>query len=141
MHRYPRRPDVSESVIQSLGNLPVRTCAARGAPRGRRVPAALLRALRVALAAALIALVSGAPQAAFAALSNDCCAEECDGDREGAQCPPGCGGGCAKVLPFAVSAASRDSIVAAGAREEHALPSATPVLPLVLGAVFHPPRR
>jgi hypothetical protein len=101
----------------------------------------LLRLLRVALAAALIALVSGAPQAAFAALSSDCCADECQGDREGEQCPPGCGGGCAKVLSVAVSGASRDSVVAAGAREERSLPSVTPALPLVLGGVFHPPRR
>ena len=40
----------------------------------------VVRLLRIAVSAALIALASGVPHVVLAALDDDCCAAPCDGD-------------------------------------------------------------
>jgi hypothetical protein len=93
------------------------------------------------LAAALVALVSGVPQAAWAAFGDDCCVERCESERNGDPCPPSCpSASCAKVFPPAVPP-SRAAEVVDVEVERRPLGAVAPALPLVLSGVFHPPRR
>jgi hypothetical protein len=102
----------------------------------------VLRFLRIAFAAALIAVVSGVPQAAYAALVDDCCAERCEGDPGGKRCPPNCpSASCAKVFPSAVPLSGFEHVPTRGDAEPRPALAVAPTLPLVLSGVFHPPRR
>jgi hypothetical protein len=93
------------------------------------------------LAAALVAAVSGIPQAAYAALADDCCAERCESERDGRGCPPNCPSpSCVKVFPSAVPQSRLDAVAAPEPREPREAWIAAPALPLVLSGVFHPPR-
>jgi hypothetical protein len=101
----------------------------------------VVRLLRLALAAALIALASGVPHAVLAALDDDECASPCDGDVGGKRCPPNCTqGACARSdlsapIPLGIVELLRpDSMDLAPAG------AVAPVLPLVTRGVFHPPR-
>lgn len=99
------------------------------------------RLARAAIAVALVTIASGAPRAAVALLEDDCCVERCDGEG-GESCPPDCTrASCVKVVASVVAPP-----VASGPLADHVvgavLPGAhRPVLPVVLGGVFHPPRR
>jgi hypothetical protein len=102
----------------------------------------VLASLRVLLAVALVALVSGLPRAAYAVLVDDCCAEPCDGGSDGEQCPPSCTNvTCTKVFPSAVPPPTGDHVAAAADPAQRLVSTAAPALPLVLSGVFHPPRR
>lgn len=102
-----------------------------------RFRASLLRLL----AAALVAVVSGVPQAAWAALDDDCCVERCESERDGNGCPPSCPSQtCVKVFPPAVAHSRPEAAAAPERAKPQVAWSIAPVLPLVLSGVFHPPR-
>jgi hypothetical protein len=99
-----------------------------------------LRALRL-LAAALVAVVSGVPQAALAAIADDCCAEPCDAGQDGRDCAPNCPSpSCVKVFPPAISHGRAEGVAALERAEPRVSLVVAPVLPLVPSGVFHPPR-
>lgn len=101
----------------------------------------MLRALRVALAVAFAAVVSGVPQVAYAALADDCCVEQCDSERDGRDCAPNCPSpSCVKVFPTAVPQSRNDAVARAERPDPGPACVAAPVLPLVVSGVFHPPR-
>jgi hypothetical protein len=94
------------------------------------------------LAAVLVAVLSGVPQAAWAAAGDDCCGERCESERDGRDCPPNCPSpSCAKVFPSAVPPSRAGSLDAPDRAEPGVAGIAAPALPLVLSGVFHPPRR
>jgi hypothetical protein len=104
--------------------------------------AIVLAFLRLLLAVALVAVVSGLPRVAHAVLVDDCCAEPCDGGADGEQCPPSCTNGtCAKAFPTAVPPRAGEQAAAAADPAQHRISTAAPALPLVPSGVFHPPRR
>jgi len=102
----------------------------------------ILRWARLAVSVALIAIASGAPQTVLAAIGAlDCCADPCDGEREGEGCPPDCShGACVKVLRSIVAPAMAFERTAREGVERGSLSDAAPVLPLVVQGLFHPPR-
>jgi hypothetical protein len=101
----------------------------------------VLRFIRAALAVVFMAIVSGVPQAVYAAVVDDCCAERCDSERDGRGCPPNCPSpSCVKVFPPAVLQSRAAGAVALARQEPGATRVVAPVLPLVLSGVFHPPR-
>lgn len=98
--------------------------------------------LRVLFAAALVAIVSGLPQAGYAVLVDDCCAERCESERDGKSCPPNCpSASCLKVFPSAIPQSRGAAVASVPRREPRADAVVGPELPLVLSGVFHPPRR
>jgi hypothetical protein len=101
-----------------------------------------LRATTLRLvAAALVAVVSGVPQAARAALADDCCVERCESERDGRDCAPNCPSpSCLKAFPPAVPQSRSDVVVDLASPEPTAARIVAPVLPLVASGVFHPPR-
>jgi hypothetical protein len=93
------------------------------------------------LAAALVAAVSGVPQAAWAALDDDCCVEHCQSERDGHGCPPNCPNAtCVKVFPSAVAHSRPEAAVAPERSTLRVAWIIAPTLPLVVSGVFHPPR-
>lgn len=102
----------------------------------------LPRLVRAALAVALVALASGVPQVVSAALADDCCAEHCDQQSDGKQCPPNCTSGrCAKVFPTAVAPAPSLLNEANVGGQPQLDGVVAPSLPFVAHGVFQPPRR
>jgi hypothetical protein len=101
-----------------------------------------VRFARAALAVALVTIGSGVPRAAVALFQAECCIEQCDNESDGKSCAPDCtSASCVKVVPSAVAppAATSGSVFdedeGAVVAEAH-----RPVLPVVLGDLFHPPR-
>jgi hypothetical protein len=114
--------------------------ATTSAPGGKRAMS-VVRYLRAAVAVLVVTITSGVPRAAAALLADDCCLEQCDGERGGESCPPECTSiTCVKVVVSAVAPSSGSDPLMVEGRD--ALPaSGRPVLPLVTGGVFQPPRR
>jgi hypothetical protein len=100
------------------------------------------RFVRAAIAVVLVTIGSGVPRTAVALLDDDCCVEQCDGEGGDESCPPDCASAtCAKVIAPAI-APPATACLTVRADGGTALPGAArPVLPVVLGGVFHPPRR
>jgi hypothetical protein len=99
------------------------------------------RYLRAAVAVLVVTITTGVPRAAAALLTDDCCLEQCDGERGGESCPSECTSAtCVKVVVSAVAPSRAPGPLMVEGRD--ALPaSGMPVLPLVIGGVFQPPRR
>ena len=102
----------------------------------------VLRRLRIALAVALVAFASGLPHVVSAALGADEC--EYDGGLDPQHCPPNCSQGacaCAKVFPSSAEPSQGvDGPLDTPPGAVGPDVGATPVLPLVLSGVFHPPQ-
>lgn len=95
--------------------------------------------LRVAVAALLIASVSGARVLVSSLVGEEECSDDCEG-RLGDSCPPFCSdGACAKVFPTILSAPlATAEPLAVELRVEPGFH--TPPLLLMVGGIFHPPR-
>ncbi|HEY0711331.1 MAG TPA: hypothetical protein VGF45_01560 [Polyangia bacterium] len=101
--------------------------------------AAALHALRVAVAAILIASVSGAPTFVSSTIGDEECSDDCDG-RLGKSCSPFCAdGACAKVFPTELTAPV-EITESPGVAWQVAFSFHTPPLLLTVGGIFHPPR-